>query len=294
MQQFKLKSYDGTEIFVTLWDDVKAPCGVVQIIHGMSEYAGRYAEFAQYLNSRGYIVFADDHRAHGRTEAPKNRGRHKGNIFKKTLKDELFFREWLKQKYNLPVFIYGHSYGSFIAQAIAEAGTDVKAIALAGTGHLKHLFGLGAVVLAPIALVASRWRPKVNGNIDWVNSLPQRRQEMEADELAHISMSIGFIHSLSREGARLYHKRNLQKLTPATSIALFCGKDDPIGQKGKGVDKLYNMYRAYGVPCEVNLYDGARHDIAYECCAGQVQSDVADFFDKFIIYEQATIDEIME
>ena len=42
MKQFKLKSHDEYEIFVTLWDDVSAPKGVSQICHGLSDYAGMF------------------------------------------------------------------------------------------------------------------------------------------------------------------------------------------------------------------------------------------------------------
>ena len=105
MRQFKFKSFDDYPIHVNLWDDVESPKAVLQLVHGMTEYADCYDEFARFMNSKGYIVFADDHRAHGRTETDKERGRHKGNIFEKTLKDELFFREWLKD-----IFICKVSY----------------------------------------------------------------------------------------------------------------------------------------------------------------------------------------
>lgn len=293
MQQFKMKSFDETEIFVTLWDDVNAPCGVIQLLHGMSEYAGRYDELARYLNSRGYIVFADDHRGHGRTETDENRGRHKGDVFAKTLQDALFFREWLKQKYALPVFLAGQSYGSFLAQAFAQAGTDVKAVALLGSGYMRGLFTFGTVALAPIALVARNWRPNLNKHNEWVNSVPQRREEIHADPCACSPMSIGFSYSMMRHTAKLYGKRALSKLNPATSIGIFSGEDDMVGRKGKGVKKLYKTYRTYGINCELHLYKGARHDISFEHCGKQVQEDLADFFDKFIVYEQATIDEIL-
>ncbi len=293
MQQFKLKSFDDTEIFVTLWDDVSAPCGVIQLLHGMSEYAGRYEEFARYLNSRGYIVFADDHRAHGRTETDENRGRHSGDIFYLTLQDELFFRDWLKQKYALPVFLAGHSYGSFLAQAIAQEGTDVKAIALLGSGHMHGLFTFGKIAIAPIALVAHNWRPNLNKHVNWINSVPERRAQLQADPCAHSPMSLAFSFSMMRHTSKLYSKKALGKLNPATSIALFSGEDDAVGRKGKGVKKLYKMYKANGVNCELHLYKGARHDISFEHCGKQVQEDVANFFDKFVIYEQASIDEIL-
>lgn len=294
MQQFKLKSFDDTEIFVTIWDDVNAPCGVIQFLHGMSEYGGHYDEFAKYLNSRGYIVFADDHRAHGRTETDENRGKHDGDVFKKTLQDELFFREWLKDKYELPVFLMGHSYGSLIAQAMAQAGTDVKAIALLGSGHLRDLGILAKIVLAPAVLFARNWRPKQGNAATWRNSLPERLDEINKDPMAHTPTSIGFNYSMARNTSKLYSRRALAKLNPATSIGIFSGDKDPLGRNGKAVEKLYKMYLSYGINCEMHLYPNAKHEIVYEHCGKQVQEDIADFFDKFVIYEQTSIDEILE
>ena len=36
------ESFDRKQIFVREWTDVKEPVGVVQIAHGMNEYAARY------------------------------------------------------------------------------------------------------------------------------------------------------------------------------------------------------------------------------------------------------------
>ena len=58
MQQLDIKSFDSTPIHCYLWDDVESPKGVVQISHGMCEYAGRYHEVAQMFNEHGYIVLS--------------------------------------------------------------------------------------------------------------------------------------------------------------------------------------------------------------------------------------------
>lgn len=308
MQQFKLKSFDGTEIYCTLWDDVNAPKGVIQLIHGMSEYAGHYDEVAKYFNSRGYIVFGDDHRAHGRTETDENRGKHKGNIFKKTLQDELFFREWLKEKYDLPVFVLGHSYGSFLSQAFAQAGTDVRAIALVGSGHMRGLFNLGKICVAPIFLLARNWRPKMvnwmsdnmmkfkgdEGKGQWINSLPERRKTFLEDPYCHTDMSVGFDFYMMAETSKLYRKKNLAKLNPTTAIGMFSGTDDMVGNKSKGIKKLDKMYRGLGIPTELHLYEGSRHEALIDRSAKQCQQDVADFFDKFIVYEQPSIEDLIK
>lgn len=306
MKEFKLKSFDNTEIYCRLWDEVENPKGVIQLVHGMSEYAGRYDEFARYLNSRGYIVFGDDHRAHGLTETDQNRGKHPGNIFKKTLTDELFFREWLKSRYDLPVFLMGHSYGSFLSQAFAQEGTDVKAIALIGSGYMRDLFNLGKIAVAPIFLVARNWRPRIvnwvsdnfqkfkgdEGKLQWANSVRERREEVLSDPLAHQNMSVGFDFYMMKETSKLYGKKAQAKLNPATAIGMFSGDADSVGQMGKGVKKLDRMYRQNGINTELHLYPGARHEVFYDWCGEQMQKDVADFFDKFIIYEQTSIDDL--
>lgn len=307
MQQFKMPSFDGYEIFVTLWDDVDNPKGVIQICHGMSEYAGRYDLLAKYLNTKGYICFADDHRAHGRTESDKSRGKHPGNIFEKTLYDQLFFREWLKDKYHLPVFFLGHSYGSFIGQAFAQCDTGCKAIGLLGTAYCNPTFKLGAIAVAPIRAITGNWRPKFvnkasdllfrykgdHGPSQWLTRDLEWRKGFLADPLCRTNMSVNFCYHLLLDTSKLYSKKSASRLSPATSIAMFCGTGDPIGGFGKKVKKLDDFYRANGVPTELHLYEGGRHEIHGETNRAEVWKDISDFFDKFIIYDQTTIDDLM-
>ncbi|MCR4726821.1 MAG: alpha/beta hydrolase [Clostridia bacterium] len=296
MREFKLKSFDETEIYCTIWDDVHAPKGVVQLLHGMSEYGGHYAGFAEYLNSRGYIVFADDHRAHGRTETEKERGRHKGNIFRDTLKDELFFREWLKEQYDLPIFLAGHSYGSFLCQAFAESETDVPAIAIFGTGHMRTLCTIGKILTIPLFLVARNWRPKfVNflsdnlfrfkgdkGKAQWINDTAAVREAFIRGEYTHTDMSVAFDYYMMSEAIKLYKKKNLAKLNPKTPIGIFCGTQDVVGLCTRGAKKLDRTYKECGVPSELRFYEGSRHEIVYGKNADRARADIADFFDRVL------------
>ncbi len=67
MKETIFNTTDGQKLVCVVWDTVKNPVGVVQIIHGMDEHIRRYDRFAKYLNKNGYIVFGNDHRAHGKT-----------------------------------------------------------------------------------------------------------------------------------------------------------------------------------------------------------------------------------
>ena len=67
-KDFKYSSSNNySNIHGIVWknEDNSKPVGIVQIIHGMSEYIGRYEEFAEFLVSKGYIVLGNDHLGHG-------------------------------------------------------------------------------------------------------------------------------------------------------------------------------------------------------------------------------------
>ena len=114
-----------------------------------------------------------------------------------------------------------------------------------------------------------------------------------ADRLAHQNMSVGFDYYMMKETSKLYGKKARAKLNPATVIGLFSGDADPVGNMGKGVKKLDKFYRANGSKEELHLYKGARHEVFCAWCGKKRKKDVADFFDKFIIYQQTSIDDLV-
>ena len=68
VQRFKMhyRSADGsTRIHAVAWVPSQKPVAVVQICHGMTEYVGRYEEFARFLAERGFYVTGNDHLGHG-------------------------------------------------------------------------------------------------------------------------------------------------------------------------------------------------------------------------------------
>ena len=48
-------------------DGLRAPRGLIQLVHGMSEHVERYTDFAAYLCSQGFAVCANDHVGHGKS-----------------------------------------------------------------------------------------------------------------------------------------------------------------------------------------------------------------------------------
>ena len=64
MKRITLTAHDGKQIAVTEYAPSGYPKGILQIVHGMVEHAGRYDFIGNYLASQGYLVIMDDHRGH--------------------------------------------------------------------------------------------------------------------------------------------------------------------------------------------------------------------------------------
>ena len=73
MQDIYYPSSDGkTTIHACIWQAEGEPKAVLQIIHGMAEYAARYAPLAEFLAKQGVTVCAEDHLGHGLSVRDKN------------------------------------------------------------------------------------------------------------------------------------------------------------------------------------------------------------------------------
>ena len=68
-QEFTFPSSDGVhQIWAQWWRPGEGtPRGVLQLVHGISEYIGRYDAFARTMARQGWAVVGHDHLGHGRT-----------------------------------------------------------------------------------------------------------------------------------------------------------------------------------------------------------------------------------
>lgn len=280
---------DGKQIFCTLWDNVKQPIGVVQIIHGMDEHVSRYDRFAKFLNKNGFIVFGDDHRAHGRTASTIDKiGTTDGNkdLFKSILSDEIDIMQYLHNEYNLPIVLFGHSYGSFITQAMIAKTNIHSAVCLCGSakfwwiylfmGRLLSWLGcqlVGKDKPANIIEYMSPIRTKKNGESRLTRDKAQVKAH-EQDKYYPRKFSYGFYYSMFNN--LLHLKRTAAHNIPMLIIS---GEKDPVSMNAVLVKDLYNTYKRMGIKnITIKLYPQARHELLNELNYKQVQSDVLDFF----------------
>ncbi len=295
MKTEKFQSFDGTVLQCYLWDNVRNPKGVVQISHGMAEHARRYDDFANYLNQNGYIVFADDHRAHGMTSTKQSskgvKGYHKGNIYFDTVKDECAITKMLKDRYSLPVFYLGHSYGSMVGQRYIEECKDYSGVILSGSAMMKGaLLNTGATVanvnykltggektaklLDKLTFGAYNKPFKNESDFAWLSRDKENVKKYIFDEQCGYVMSVAFFKFFLNGLKESYKAENLAKIDKNKPIGIFSGDNDPVGGNGKLVKKLYDQYKSLGVKdLTLKLYPNARHEILNETNRAEVYAD---------------------
>lgn len=291
-QEFFFPSSDGVHrVHAVLWlPETGEPKAVVQITHGICEYALRYEPFALYLTEQGYAVTGSDHLGHGLTAAGPEEYGFFTDWFTLT-KDLYSLRKEIGLRYpELPYFLLGHSMGSFQARTylINYPGT-VDGCILSGTGQE------GALTVALGKFLTSLGDPhKVNKlflsislgaynkafapnrtSADWISRDEAVVDKYLADPLCNFPTRAGMNHAMMTGLQYIARKENLAKMDKKTPVGLFSGDADPVGAMGKGVKKVYGFFRDAG--CEdvtMKLYPGARHEILNETNRQEVYSDM--------------------
>jgi alpha-beta hydrolase superfamily lysophospholipase len=148
---FTLTVPDGAALHIYRWLPDAAPKAVVQIAHGLSEHAGRYARLAEALTGAGYAVYAGDHRGHGRTAKTSQElgffAKHNG--WGKCVEDMWQLNRRIAADHpELPIVLLGHSMGSFMAQHfISEHGADLAGVVLSGSnGKPPAIAAIGKLI----------------------------------------------------------------------------------------------------------------------------------------------------
>ncbi len=291
MRNETLRSVDGKEIVIYVWDEVENPKAVLQLCHGMCENLGRYDDFARFMNSHGYIVIGDDHRGYGKTD--NGSGWSEGEFVGSTVIDLLILNGQIKQKYpNLPVVFLGHSYGSLLGQRFVEFNTGIKACVLTGTMAMPRIvYLLGQILLWLPKLVLGKVKialPEQNKAFEdndvphaWLTKDKEIRKAYAADPLSGGKAAITFYYGMMKLLARAGRRKSLKKIDKDLPIAIYCGKDDTVGMMGKFPPKLAERYTGLGIKTvDLKLYENDRHEVLNETDRDVVYADVLAFFDK--------------
>ncbi len=296
---FTYKAADGTRIFAYRWapgskDNIKA---ALQIAHGMAEHGARYERFAGELVKAGYAVYVNDHRGHGKTAGSlENVGFFAEVEGWNKVVDDMHVLTAIIKKENpkVPVFLLGHSMGSFLSRNYAMLhGGDIKGLILSGTAGDPGL--LGKVGLFVAKREAARKGKKTKSPLldklsfgaynkafkpnrtkfDWLSRDNAEVDKYVADPYCGDVFSAGFFCDLVSGLAFISDNGNVAKIPRELPIYLFSGSMDPVGAKTKGVLQVYNSLVKAGIrDVTYKFYQDGRHEMLNETNRDEVFKDV--------------------
>lgn len=284
---------DGKAISLKVWDEVSEPKGVLQLIHGMAEHISRYNDFAEFMNKHGYIVSGDDHRAHGDTDPDALGLAGEGDLFEKTVADEKGITAFLRERYNLPVVVMGHSYGSFLTQRYLTLGTsDIAGCVLMGSAAMEgFIVNMGRKIAAkklkkglkdaPGKFFAKQTFVKYDKKIkDGINGWLCRDYaevgKFNSDPQCNFTCSNGFYYYFFG-GMQSIAKDKGDNIRKDLPLLIISGDADGVGGYGKLVKKLYNRYVKFGLSPKLQLVPEARHELINETNKSEIYETIENF-----------------
>ena len=305
--EFYFPSKDGnTEIHTIEWKPEGEVRAVLQICHGMVEYIRRYDEFAQFLCGEGYYVVGNDHLGHGKSIQAKSEygffNEKYGNAC--VLGDMHTLRQRTEKKYpGVPYFMLGHSMGSsLLRQYVQMYGNGLSGAVLMGTvaDHKKAALLFGKRLCRVMAAFRGwHYRSKMVDNLvlgaynkkfkpartraDWITSDNEKLDMYVADPLCSFMSTVNAYYNVFSGMIGIQRKESVYMIPKGLPVLFVSGADDPVGEFGKGVRKIYEKYRAAGIrDVTLRLYTGDRHEILNETDRDQVYKDLLGWFEKHI------------
>lgn len=299
------KSKDNiTDIHATIWVPTTNIKAIVQISHGMVEHKDRYEALALHLNEQGFLVCANDHLGHGDSVIDKEHygyfaAKDSANIL---VEDTYTLTKTVKEEYpNIPYFILGHSFGSFIIRNyIQKYSNEIDGVILSGTANHSKIKMIFAKCLAGIISLykggpfyRSKYLEKTTtGNFNkyfksnikfcWLTKDYKFLEDYGKDPKCRFKFTINAyqtMFTLIKNANNNY--KNVRKDLP---ILLLSGKDDPVSNFGKSIIDLNNFYKKKKLTnVKYKIYNGLRHLIFDETEKVIVINDLVQYINLNIL-----------
>lgn len=299
-EEFYYDSRDGkSRLHAVRWmpENPDSIVGVVQIVHGMAEYAARYEEFAFFLTERGFVVTGEDHLGHGKSVGETGVYGYFCEQDPATVlvRDVHRLKKMTQALYpQVPYIILGHSMGSFITRNyMFRYGTGIKAAVILGTGMqtMAALKASKAVAAVQRIFMGSKhvsrlidklafgsYNKRIDNartSVDWLSRDGGRVDEYLADRMCGFTFTVNGFSALFELISRLHDRRNLEKIPKTLPTYIVSGTGDPVGDYGRGVRRAYDSLKAVGMKnVKLKLYEGGRHELLNETNRDEIMEDI--------------------
>ncbi len=298
-QEFYFESRDREhKIHAIRWiPEAERPVCIVQIVHGMAEYIDRYDEFASFLAGKGILVVGDDHLGHGKSV---QQGEPYGYFCRENaatvlVRDEHRLKKMTQEQYpGVPYIILGHSMGSFITRNyLLRYGTGIDGAIIVGTGMQPALMLLCARALAALQRIFcgskhvsgllnvaafGAYNKKIKPHrtlFDWLSRNEENVKNYIEDPLCGFTFTVNGFQTLFQLIWNLHDRKKLQEMPQRLPVLFISGEEDPVGDYGKSVLRVYQSFKEAGMEnVQMKLYPEDRHELLNEEDRQEVYADV--------------------
>ena len=116
---------------------------------------------------------------------------------------------------------------------------------------------------------------------DWITSDQEHLDAYVSDPLCSFVFTVNAYYSMFSGMLSMEKKESIYMIPKTLPILFASGSDDPVGNFGKGVRKIYEQYKAAGLQdVALRLYDGDRHELLNETDRQQVYQDLFDWLEE--------------
>lgn len=278
------------------------PIAIVQLIHGMAEHIHRYENFAEFLAEKGYIVVGHTHAGHG-TNAKILGYIADEDGWNILLKDIDSIRNIISDEYcDLPYFMFGHSMGSMLLRNYLQDHSDgLSGAIICGTAKQP----LAAIKLGKIIASFQKWignskKPSsllnllsfgaYNNHIanprthfDWLSRDDKQVNKYIQDPYCGFPFTASAYYDLFTGLENIENTQNNKNINKSLPIYIISGSNDPVGDNGKAIQRLYNEYKNIGIQTvDIGVYKEARHEILNEINNDEVYNDILKFLERIL------------
>ena len=297
------KCSDGYELVYNLWlpEEGRQVRYFLQIIHGMVEHSARYKRYAKELNEHGIAVFAADLRGHGKSTSPEDRGWFgESDGWARVAKDNFELANYITTKYGArQTFLLGCSMGSLFARTVMVDHPDFySGVLILGTTASQGIVGAAGRLVAKRQIKKNGAKAKghllskltfgpyaksvaeARTEFDWLSTDPEEVDKYINDPDCGFVCTNRFYLDLLDGVAYANSPRNAASLPKDLPLIIISGEDDPVGGMGRGVRKVYNLYKKAGInDVTLKILKGARHEILNDFTRDDVHKMTIDWMD---------------